>query len=187
MEFTYEEFENNLKKLQRNETQMSSAQKIQYARQLKALKNKIAKQATEITREFVCSGIRILKDDPKGDEAMKAIQGIVEREVEAGVLKEVSRILFKTYDTDKFLNALVPFHEKVWYEGYGPYWAAHCSRTENAEYPYWNDIIEMWWWEKGNIWQSGGDEVVFTIMLPPTMELIKERYEEEKKQNARIL
>ena len=59
----FTEIEEKLGKLRRNEEQMSEEQKKQFEKQLKALKIKIAKDATEICKSFILSGVLILKED----------------------------------------------------------------------------------------------------------------------------
>lgn len=84
---------------------------------------------------------------------------------------------------DKFLEALVPVHNWVFYEGYGPYWVKHCRSYDGTGntgdvLTAWNDIIEMGWDAEHGIWQK---EMCWTLMMPPTMELIGKEYEEAKK------
>lgn len=193
MENIFTEIEGMLGKLRRNEEQMTEAQKKQYAVQLLALKKKISKSATEICRSFLLCGIRILKGD-EDNGVVERINMILAEEIARGALKEASRILFSTYDVDKFLESLCPVHDRVFYEGYAPYWIEHCAvyneegkRTlGGGEFSAWNDIIDMGWIEEYNIWKKK-DEMCWTIMLPPTMELIQKEYEEVKRRNVGAL
>ncbi len=183
----FTEIEEKLGKLRRNEEQMSEEQKKQFEKQLKALKIKIAKDATEICKGFILSGILILKED-ESDKVIDRINMILAEEKAKGTLKEASRILFSTYDVDKFLEVLCPVHDRVFYEGYAPYWIEHCAvyneegkRTlGGGEFSAWNDIIDMGWIEEHKIWKKK-DEMCWTVMLPPTLELIQKEYEEVKK------
>ena len=191
MENTYQEFTEKLGKLQRNETQMTERQKVIYADQLKNLKRKIAASASEIAKGFITGGIRILKKDPPEtkDECINRIKAIIDQEIEAGAMKKASKVLFTTYDADKFLEALLPIRYRVWYEGYGPYWCKHCYLPDQEEIErkgwgdYWayNDIIGAWY-SKHNVWVYKDGAV--TIMLPPTMELIRREYKQEKERIA---
>lgn len=172
---------------------MTEAQKKQYAVQLLALKKKISKSATEICRSFLLCGIRILKED-ENNEAIERINMILAEEIARGALKEASRILFSTYNVDKFLEALCPVHDRVFYEGYAPYWIEHCDvyneegkQTHGGgEFSAWNHIIDMGWIEEYGVWKKK-DEMCWMIMLPPTMELIQKEYEEAKKRYAGAL
>ena len=109
-------------------------------------------------------------------------------------LKEASRILFSTYDVDKFIESLCPVHDRVFYEGYAPYWIEHCDvyneegkQTHGGgEFSAWNHIIDMGWIEEYGVWKKK-DEMCWMIMLPPTMELIQKEYEEAKKRYAGAL
>ena len=179
VENIFTEIKGMLGKLRRNEEQMTEAQKKQYAVQLMALKKKIAKSATEICRGFLLCGVRILKGD-EDNGVVERINMILAEEIARGALKKASRILFSTYDVDKFLEALCPIHDRVFYEGYGPYWVEHCTVCNEGEFPAWNDIIEMGWIAKHSIWKKK-DEMCWTVMLPPTLELIQKEYEEVKK------
>lgn len=189
----FTEIEEKLGKLRRNEEQMSEEQKKKFEKQLKALKIKIAKDATEICKGFILSGILILKED-ESDKVIDRINMILAEEKAKGTLKEASRILFSTYDVDKFLEALCPVHDRVFYEGYAPYWIDHCA-VYNEEgmqtmgegvFSAWNSIIDMGWIEEHNIWKAKGKDE-WRIMLPPTMELIRKEYEERKKEYAGTL
>lgn len=189
----FTEMDEMLGKLRRNEEQMTEAQKKQYAVQLLALKKKISKSATEICRSFLLCGIRILKED-ENNEAIERINMILAEEIARGALKEASRILFSTYNVDKFLEALCPVHDRVFYEGYAPYWIEHCDvyneegkQTHGGgEFSAWNHIIDIGWIEEYGVWKKK-DEMCWMIMLPPTMELIQKEYEEAKKRYAGAL
>ena len=189
----FTEMDEMLGKLRRNEEQMTEAQKKQYAVQLLALKKKISKSATEICRSFLLCGIRILKED-ENNEAIERINMILAEEIARGALKEASRILFSTYNVDKFLEALCTVHDRVFYEGYAPYWIEHCDvyneegkQTHGGgEFSAWNHIIDMGWIEEYGVWKKK-DEMCWMIMLPPTMELIQKEYEEAKKRYAGAL
>jgi len=119
---------------------------------------------------------------------------ILAEEIARGALKEASRILFSTYNVDKFLEALCPVHDRVFYEGYAPYWIEHCDvyneegkQTHGGgEFSAWNHIIDMGWIEEYGVWKKK-DEMCWMIMLPPTMELIQKEYEEAKKRYAGAL
>lgn len=89
----FTEIEEKLGKLRRNEEQMSEEQKKKFEKQLKALKIKIAKDATEICKGFILSGILILKED-ESDKVIDRINMILAEEKAKGTLKEASRILF---------------------------------------------------------------------------------------------
>lgn len=190
----FTEIEEKLGKLRRNETQMSEAQKKQYAKQLTALKKNISKSATEICKGFLLCGVKVLKEDCETSGVIDRINMILAEETAKGTIKEASRILFSTYDVDKFLEALCPLHDRVFYEGYGPYWVKHCTVYDEedvqtiggGEFSAWNDIIDMGWIAEYGIWKKK-DELCWTHMLPPTMELIRRRYKEAKKAYAGTL
>ena len=186
MENTYQEFTEKLGKLQRNETQMTERQRVIYADQLKALKKKVAGLATEIASEFILGSVRLLKSDTEKtkSECIDRVKAAIDREVEAGTMKKASRVLFTTYSIEKFLEALLPIHYRVWYEGYAPYWCQHCRPYKGPgmsgrPLTYWNDLIGMGWNSEYSLWEKE-KEICWTLMLPPTMELVSREYQQEK-------
>ena len=187
----YERFKNNLGKLKRNEEQMTEEQKKKYAAPLKKLKSEIAADASELMKDFLVSGCRLLtrdKDTADWKGFIRATDKITEEWISQGGNREVAKVLWKIYDIDAFFTSLLPLHYKIWYEAYGPYWLAHCTPTFEDEYTFTNDIIEMEWWAKHNEWAAvkmeDGKKVTdyekgVTIMLPPTQELLEKRYKED--------
>ena len=187
----YERLVENLGKLKRNETQMTKEQKEQYKKPLLKLKQEIADDATEVMKSFVTGGMRLAKGDKDSDEwrnVIKATERLFNEWGEQGKLKEASKILFTTYDLDKFLEALCPIHSTVWHLAYGGYWLKHITETGEQEYPYYNDILDMYWWKEHHEWAAtkieNGKRVTdyyggVTIMLPPTKELIDAEYKAE--------
>ena len=187
----YEILVENLGKLKRNETQMTKEQREQYKKPLLKLKQEIADDATEVMKSFVTLGMRLANGD-KGSEdwrnVIKATERLFNEWAEQGKLKEASKILFTTYDLDKFIEALCPIHSTVWHLAYGGYWLKHITETGEQEYPYYNDILDMYWWKEHHEWAAtkieNGKRVTdyyggVTIMLPPTKELIDEEYKAE--------
>lgn len=187
----YERLVENLGKLKRNETQMTKEQREQYKKPLLKLKQEIADDATEVMKSFVTLGMRLANGD-KGSEdwrnVIKATERIFNEWAEQGKLKEASKILFTTYDLDKFLEALFPIRSTVWHLAYGGYWLKHITETGEQEYPYYNDILDMYWWKEHHEWAAtkieNGKRVTdyyggVTIMLPPTKELIDAEYKAE--------
>lgn len=186
MQNTFQEFTEKLGKLQRNESQMTERQKVVYAAQLKSLRSKVAALASEIARGFIIGGIQILKADPPEtrDRLTSKVAAIINQEKAAGTIKAASRVLFSAYDTDKFLEALIPLHDRVWFEGYAPYWCQHCRPytgigASGQKLTHWNDIIGMGWNPERGLWEKES-EICWTVMLPPTMELAATEYEKER-------
>lgn len=190
MENLYGETVKKLEKLRRNEDQMTDAQKIQYKEQLRQFKICIFTSAIKILESFLYMGTRCRMDDLEVKDMMDAIKRINKEEQKAGELKRLQKVLFTTYSLDKFLGESVRWHNRIWYEAYAPYWLTHVTKHDNPEYPYYNDLIDMYWWDKCNEWAAtkieDGKQVTdyhkgVTIMLPPTKELIEKEYAEERK------
>lgn len=178
MDNYYDRMVENLGKLQRNETQMTPEQKEKYKKPLRKLKQEIADDATQMMRDFIYGGIRIPIEDKTGAEAFKKVRDEILEQDAKKVSKEASRALFKTYDLDKFMEALLPIHYRLWYEAYGPVWLSHCKATGDPEYPYHNDIIGMDWDQKSSVWFNR-EKVSWTLMLPPTKELLEAAYQSD--------
>nr|DAS03444.1 MAG TPA: hypothetical protein [Caudoviricetes sp.] len=193
----YERLMENLGKLQRNESQMTEEQKKQYAAPLKKLKNQISEDATEAMKQFITMGMRITKEDKNSEDwkdVIRATEKLMDEWQSQGKLKEASKILFTTYDLNKFLEALCQIHTTVWVKAYGAYWLKHITETGEEEYPYYNDILDMHWWKEANEWAKtkieDGKRVMdyfggVTIMLPPTKILLDEEYKREMERYER--
>lgn len=192
----YERLTENLGKLQRNESQMTEEQKKQYAAPLKKLKNQIAEDATEAMKQFITMGMRIAKEDKNPEDwknVIRATEKLIEEYEKSGGIKKASKILFTTYSLDKFFEALCDIHSAVFHLAYGGYWIKHITPTGEKEYPFYNDIIEMYWWAEHHEWAAtkieDGKRVTdyyggVTIMLPPTWEEIKAEHDKEVRESA---
>lgn len=181
-----DEFKENLGKLRRNETQMSPEQKKMYAKNLQAFKKRICKDASDILSSYLTSGMRFIKTDDGGiDLVGRLLERIRDEEVKNHIGKKLGSVLLRTYSLDAFLESAVPLHNRCWYEAYGVYWVARC-KMDPEEKTYYNPIIDMYWHEEYGLWVSK-DGCSFTIMLPPTEELLKKAYEEEKERYAMIV
>ena len=131
----YEKLSQMVARLKRNDEQMTMAQKKQYAKQMASFRMKIGKLAISVAEEFLLTGVRILKeDDPvlvyKAEERLSKI---IKDEVVKGTLRNAIKILLSTYSMDRFMIALCPAQCRVFYIGYGPYWAAHCHRVDQDD------------------------------------------------------
>ncbi len=195
MEDYYKRLTENLGKLKRNEEQMTPEQKVQYKKPLQKLKREIADDATKAMKDFVFMGMRTAKDykPEEGDQIFEIAERLVKDYEQSGGIKKASKILFKTYDLDQFFLALCDIHSAVFHLAYGKYWIKHIKPTGEDEYPYYNDIIDMYWWKEHHEWAvtkiEDGKRVTdyqggVTIMLPPTWEEIKAEHEKELRELA---
>ena len=167
-----------MEKLQRNESRMTAEQKREYAPRLNVRRARARQMAKSEGTAFILSGVWLQRD---GREVLSTIQGILESEKRT--LNAAMRTLFETYSVDAFLEVLCPLQRRVFYEGYGPYWAGHCKAVSDgdsdAAFSYYNDIIGMYWCEEWRLWKRKGEWTV-AIMLPPTIEQIRADYERAK-------
>lgn len=140
-----------------------------------------ADKALNDARDFLLMGMRIRQDD--GGDVIRRIQKIVDEDKSKEAVRDAVRIRLSTDDVDAFLLALCPLHNRIFYEGYGPYWLKHCQlvddRDDETEFSFYNDLIDMYWTGAWQEWKRKGKWEV-TIMLPPTAGLLQMAYREEK-------
>ena len=131
----YDRLQQMVARLKRNDEQMTMAQKKQYAKQMASFRMKIGKLAISVAEGFLLTGVRILKEDDPVlvHKAEERITKIIKDEVVKGTLRDAIKILLSTYSMDRFMIALCPAQCRVFYIGYGPYWAAHCHRVEQED------------------------------------------------------
>ena len=179
-----------LDKLRRNETQMTPEQKIAWKKNLQAFRNQIIAEANEIIREFIFGQLNVLKEDEGAvSQIIARAQKLIETDWWKGQMKNAKNVLFGTYSVNKFLEAICRMHVEVWYKAYGPYWVSKTV-TDPATGEMTNPIVDAIWGKKC-VWNAehgqweGKEELTWTIMLPPTMELLKQSYEEEVRSYAR--
>ena len=175
----YGELVSLLGKLKRNEEQMSPEQREEYAGRLEARRKRIRSLALAAGRQFMFMGVRILEGDSYALDQVRSVLSENEiRDAERAALA----VLFSSYDLDDYLTELLPVQLKIYYLGYGPYWAAHCKpvkdKDDEAEFTYYNNLIGMYWCPALGEWKRKNEWAV-TLRLPPTMELIREEYRRE--------
>ena len=104
-----------------------------------------------------------------------------------GIFDEALRELIKTKSVETYLNCLLPVYNTLTYVVYPEFWLSRTEETGEEEFPYYNAIIGMRWWEGHNTWAAtkveNGKRVVdyqkgIRIALPPTKELIMKEYKE---------
>ena len=119
-------------------------------------------------------------EDPELDEVVDEIRLILNQHMNE-IRAAVKRYL-DDGDQDAFFLVLLPVHQKIWYETYAPYWLKHCrpvsERDDEAEFTYYNDLIDMYWVGKWQEWKRK-DKWEVTIMLPPTKGLVLLQYQED--------
>lgn len=173
---------------QRNITQMTEADKEKYKKPLLRLKKQISRTALIVQENFVFTGCVFNNaDEAEKAKCVKKIEGIVQDLIKSGEWsRPFSDVLLKTYDVDAFLRALSPMQHKIYYKGYGEYWLSHCEPTFKPEFPFYNNIFDMYWRKADSIWVDSnikdgkaGKSYSFAIMLPPTQDLLDEQYESE--------
>lgn len=104
------------------------------------------------------------------------------------------RELIRTKDIELYLMRLLPVYNMLTYVVYPEFWLSRTEETGEPEFPYYNAIIGMRWWEGHNTWAAtkveNGKRVVdyqkgLRIALPPTRELIAKEYKEiQEKEGA---
>lgn len=173
-----------LARLQRNLEQMTPEQRVQYANNLQIFKKQIAKECNEILREFFLGDLKVLKGDEGGADAIiRRIDAITGTAWWKDRMKDLRDHLFQTYSLDAFLEESCRLHDEIWYKAYGPYWVSKTQvDPETGEIT--NPVVDMIWGEKfywnaeHNQWE-GKEKLTWTIMLPPTQELLEKAYRKE--------
>lgn len=176
MEQKFDKLEQKIGKLQRNEKNMTPQQREQYIMPLRKLKMEIIRTAESIMHDFIFGGCLIPKEDSAGINIFNKKARQIIDEDGTKTAKEARDVLFSSYDISKFLEKLLPIHYRIFYEAYGPVWLSHCKKTEDPEYPYWNDIIKMCWEKNLSVWVDRKKEESFMLMLPPTKKLLENQY-----------
>ncbi len=149
------------------------------------------KEVNELTIAYLFSGMPISKhheDSPIVESILESVKDIFD--VYMPDIRRAAKKYLDDDDQDAFLIALLPVHNKIWYEAYSPYWLLHCKpvtdRDTETEFTYYNDLIDMYWAWKWQEWKKKGEYAV-TIMLPPTKGLISLQYADDKKALAEYL
>ena len=136
--------------------------------------------AIEMAKSFLLSGLRVMESDSGG--LLADVQRILDAEKKR--ISLAVKEFMSDADTDSFLLSLLPVHYRILYEAYAPYWLSHCrtvaDHDDDAEFTYYNDLIDMYWAGAWSEWKKKGEWCV-TIMLPPTKGLMIQSYREEMK------
>ena len=179
MDFTWEEYQKKLETYRKNRENVPlETLKTKYAKGYNKLKSDLKKMTEEILCSIVVSGMIILKEDCEpGKSGMAVIDGInriIEKEKDAGTMKEIGRAVFRDYDIEKAMDITAErIWRPAWYRAYGPYWESKC-RTENG-ITVCSLLPGFTWDEECGLWlqEEDGKTVSFTTMLPPPMDLIR--------------
>lgn len=189
MAIDFQKTQEKLDKLRRNETQMTPEQKIAWKKNLQAFRNQIIAEANEIMAAFVFGDLKVLiEDDGAADQILARAKKLVETDWWKRQKDHAKDVLFRTYSLNEFLDAICRMHTEVWYKAYGPYWVSKTRKDASGEMT--NPVVDAIWDEKF-YWNAehgqweGKEKMTWTIMLPPTMELLKKSYEEEVQMYAR--
>ena len=140
--------------------------------------------AKEHAKEYLLMGTRVKAGDES--DLLKATVDSVNRILKENMktIKAAEAAYVESDDIDAFTLALLPIHYRILYEAYAPYWLEHCipvtDHDDDAEFTYYNDLIDMYWAWKWQEWKKKGEWCV-TIMLPPTRGLMNFAYQEEKR------
>ena len=190
MAINWQKTQEKLDKLRRNETQMTPEQKKAWKKNLQAFRNQIIAEVNEIMTAFVFGDLKVLnEDDGAADQILARVKKLVETDWWKRHRDHAKDVLFGSYSLQEFADALCPMRTEVWYKAYGPYWVSK-SVTDPATGEITNPVVDEIWDEKF-VWSAehrqweGKEKMTWTIMLPPTMELLKQSYEEEVQAYAR--
>ena len=189
----FQEVQDMLGKLQRNESQMTATDLKKYEKPLRKLRNDIIEKVADLVKSFTLMSVRFAEGENKEviDKICSNIQMIVDEVGAGGRPVEWRDYLFRTYDVNAYLSASVFLKDRIDYEAYVPYWCEHCKirkmkpeQDPFGQHPeeweaYWNDIIGMWWDPDSQLWIYP-DRIGWTIKFRPTIEENEEDYKIKK-------
>lgn len=136
-------------------------------------------EVNKLVKDFLFSGMPIAKEDEDGaalNPVVDAIKDIFDKHMPE--IRIAAEEYATTEDLDALILSLLPVHNLIWYEAYGPYWLSHCKPvSDDPDYTFFNDLIDMYWHWKHQVW-SKKEETCVTIMLPPTKGLLALDYAE---------
>ena len=108
-------------------------------------RNERLKQANDIMKSFLLGGLRVKEDDC--EELIAEVKRIVASTGEQR--REAVKGYLSNQDTDAFLMALLPIHNRIFYDAYSAYWLQHChpviDSDDEVEFTFYNDLIDMFW------------------------------------------
>lgn len=158
--------EESLAKLQKNLTYMSKEQKIQYARQLRALKTRIATETRDIILEYTLGGYLFFDNDTKDRNLfIKKCNQIIDEEAMRKTFENWSRTLFSKQSLSDTLKATIPFRNRILNEAYKPYWEKYCIRQENGT--WYNKILRAEWDTTAGAWKNINGRDIKNVLPPP--------------------
>lgn len=178
MENRWEEYLEKVEKLRKNREKVPlEALKTKYRKSYNALLSEIKTETEFFIFQFAFGGLPFRKGEDSEIEAfIQRANSVLDAERAAGTFREISRAVFVEYDPEKALEvAAAKVWPRIWFEAYSPYWIRHCIRQEGGD--VWNDLIEMRWHDEWCIWLAP-DGRSWTLMLPPTQELVRKELEE---------
>lgn len=178
-----QEIQGKIDLLRRNLEQMTPEQCTFYKKNLQALKVQIVNGAVGILREIVFGGLWMLENNINEEAQIVArAEKLMGTDLWKKQMRNAIRIMFREYSLQKFLEASVPLRTEIWFKAYGPYWVTKTvtdPETGKMENGILNKIWRkrFFWSSEHGQWESADGQAV-TIALPPTMELLKQLYEE---------
>ena len=189
MESTWQKFIEKLRIYRKNKENVPLEElRTKYAKGYKKLISDLHEMSAEILGEFVIGGMKILPEDqPKvGGEIIKAVSAIVEERKQAGVMDRIEKAIFQNYDAEEMLNiAAREIWNPAWYQVYDPYWISKCKRDADGRIQcellpdfQWDENCQVWVKVEKGAW-------TFSIMLPPTIELVRREQEEISNEKQR--
>lgn len=173
---TLKEWVKNIEKLSKYAgLRASGTLKSDSANSFSELRRKTGLQTIEICELFLTDGIRT-KEDVGADfqTFLKRTELILRQEKEN--IRRIGRAVFQDYDPDEALDILVnKIQPRIWYQAYGPYWVS-CCREDHGKTV--SDLLPgMEWDPKTGLWIKSENGIrSWTVMLPPTMELLEKEY-----------
>lgn len=162
-----QKLEEKLERLKRNESQMTEDQKKAYCQQLREYKKSCLVMARRILMDFLFSDAKCDPADIQVKDLADRTRAILQDEKESGALREMDRILLRTFSVNEYMKAACRIKDRIWREAYGPYWTGCCSKDDEGRIR--NKFIPGYEWvEEFGIWMTP-DRTGSTAMFNPMM------------------
>ena len=172
MENLYQECLKNLEKLRKNRENVPSEMlRTKYRVPYQNLLLQIKSATKNLVHAYIFSAL-VFNPAEKGaiQEFTDRANRILKEEEDAGTFRKISHAVFLEYDLKKALDIVADkIIPRIWLEAYADYWLSHCIRRNGC--PIYNDLIKMEWDDKLQLW-VGPDKASWTLMLPPTRDLM---------------
>lgn len=176
MDFNYDEWVQNIKRLQKNrENVPEDVLKTKYAKPYGELIQTIKKQTSAMVAwAAIPDNLPIIKnqEDQKDIEDITTrAQSIISLHGVMGTYKKIEHAIFSEYNPGMAVYIAGKIWNDIERDAYGPYWQKHCSLRKDGTEIY-NDIVGMIW-VSPDLWRNEEGTCFEVITWPPPKEMVE--------------